>query len=122
MLIKSHRLIQPKLLWDLASTGEVSRSQTLPARLPAVVSAPAETPGECTASAGTLSFAEIQRIVADDATVTLDKDAGVQIVVFDNDQWVSYDDSETFKIKLDYANGLCLGGTMVWVSSLCAHE
>jgi chitinase len=79
-------------------------------------------PGECTASAGTLSFAEIQRIVADDATVTLDKDAGVQIVVFDNDQWVSYDDSETFKIKLDYANGLCLGGTMVWVSSLCAHE
>ncbi|KAI1811897.1 hypothetical protein GGS20DRAFT_588043 [Poronia punctata] len=36
---------------------------------------------------------------------------------WDNDQWVSYDDAETFKIKLDYANNLCLGGSMAWAAS-----
>lgn len=48
--------------------------------------------------------------------MSLDKDAAVQIVTWDNDQWVSYDDAETFKLKLEYANNLCLGGTMIWVS------
>jgi chitinase len=74
--------------------------------------------GECTNSVGTLSFVEIQRLIDAGAEVTLDKDAAVQIVTWDNDQWVSYDDADTFKMKLDYANGLCLGGSMVWVCML----
>lgn len=75
-------------------------------------------PGKCTNSAGTLSYAEIQRIVkSDGAKVTLDKTAGVQIVTWDNDQWVSYDDAETLKMKIDYANKKCLGGTLVWAAS-----
>ncbi|KAG8162769.1 hypothetical protein KVR01_007247 [Diaporthe batatas] len=73
--------------------------------------------GECTNSVGTLSFVEINRLIEAGATVTLDKDAAVQIVTWDNDQWVSYDDAETFKMKLDYANSLCLGGSMIWASS-----
>ncbi|KAI5919754.1 glycoside hydrolase [Camillea tinctor] len=73
--------------------------------------------GECTNSVGTLSFVEIQRLVDAGADITLDKDAAVQIVTWDNDQWVSYDNEETFKMKLDYANKLCLGGSMVWASS-----
>jgi GH18 family chitinase len=35
------------------------------------------------------------------------------ILAFSN-QWVSYDDEKTFKIKLNYANERCLGGTMIW--------
>ncbi|RDB25300.1 Chitotriosidase-1 [Hypsizygus marmoreus] len=73
--------------------------------------------GECTQSVGTLSFAEIQRIIAKGATVTKDEAAAVKMVVYDTDQWVSYDDEETFKMKVDYANSHCLGGTMVWAAS-----
>ena len=72
--------------------------------------------GECTNSVGTLSFVEINRLIDDGADVSLDKDAAVKIVTWDNNQWVSYDDDETFKMKLDYANNLCLGGSMIWVS------
>ncbi|KAI5279027.1 hypothetical protein KEM54_004394, partial [Ascosphaera aggregata] len=39
------------------------------------------------------------------------------MVTWGNNQWVSYDDSETFKLKLDYANKHCLGGTMVWATT-----
>ena len=74
-------------------------------------------PGPCSASAGTLMFAEIQDIIAGGAVVTLDKAAAVKTVVWNSNQWVSYDDAETFKMKIDYANNLGLGGTMVWASS-----
>ncbi|ROV91006.1 hypothetical protein VSDG_07707 [Cytospora chrysosperma] len=76
------------------------------------------TPGNCSASAGTLMYSEIQDIIATgDATVVTDKDAAVQIVTWGGDQWVSYDDADTLKQKLDYANGKCLGGLMVWAAS-----
>ncbi|KAI0536383.1 chitinase [Xylaria digitata] len=74
-------------------------------------------PGRCSASSGTLMFSEIQEIVADGATVTKDDKAAVTIVTWDNDQWVSFDDDDTLKAKLDYANGKCLGGVMVWAAS-----
>jgi len=73
--------------------------------------------GKCTRSVGTLSFAEIQRIVASGATVIKDNTAAVKMVVYDTDQWVSYDDAETLKMKIAYANAHCLGGTMVWAVS-----
>lgn len=73
--------------------------------------------GSCTQSVGTLSFAEISRIVAAGAKVATDTTAAVKMVTFDTDQWVSYDDADTFKLKIDYANNHCLGGTMVWASS-----
>lgn len=74
-------------------------------------------PGPCSASAGTLMFSEIEDIIAGGATVTLDQDAAVEIVTWDTNQWVSYDNQETLKLKLDYANSKCLGGAMVWASS-----
>lgn len=75
------------------------------------------TPGACTDSAGTLSYAEIEREIAAGAKVTLDSSAAVKIVTWGGDQWVSYDDQETLKMKIDYANSKCLGGTMVWAVS-----
>ncbi|KAF2996314.1 hypothetical protein E8E14_001197 [Neopestalotiopsis sp. 37M] len=76
-------------------------------------------PGPCTANSGTLSYAEIQNIIADnDAVTTLDKDAAVMQAVWNDNQWVSYDNEDTFKLKVDYANDRCLGGFLVWASSL----
>ncbi|KAI9775109.1 MAG: hypothetical protein M1839_001420, partial [Geoglossum umbratile] len=74
-------------------------------------------PGQCSDSAGTLTFAEIERLVAGGATATLVKDAAVKQVVFGGNQWVSYDDAETLSLKIDYANSKCLGGTMIWAAS-----
>ncbi|GFF87212.1 chitotriosidase-1 [Aspergillus udagawae] len=74
-------------------------------------------PGKCSASAGTLMYSEIQDILAAGANATMDKNAAVKQVVWDNNQWVSFDDQETLKMKTDYANGKCLGGTMIWAAS-----
>ncbi|KAJ1704781.1 glycoside hydrolase, partial [Aspergillus flavus] len=71
--------------------------------------------GECTKASGTLSNAEIQRIISKHNIVpTVDREAGVKWITFDNDQWVSYDDGETMQMKMDVANQLCLGGTLIW--------
>lgn len=74
-------------------------------------------PGPCSASAGTLMFSEIEDIIAAGATVVTDEAAAVKIVTWGGNQWVSYDDESTLKMKMDYANGKCLGGVMVWASS-----
>ncbi|KAL7929519.1 glycoside hydrolase superfamily [Trichoderma chlorosporum] len=71
-------------------------------------------PGPCSQSSGTLTASEIRSIIAEGATVTLDPVAAVEIVTWDNDQWVSYDDLPTLKMKIEYANSICLGGIMVW--------
>lgn len=76
-------------------------------------------PGECTDNSGTLSYAEIQEIITvNDLIPVLDEDAAVKYITWDSDQWVSYDDSETFNLKLEYANKNCLGGTMAWALDL----
>lgn len=68
--------------------------------------------GECTGTSGVLSNAEIQRIIADKKLEPVfDKTAGVKYMTWDSDQWVSYDDADTFKVKMDFANDLGLGGT-----------
>ncbi|OHW96267.1 glycoside hydrolase family 18 protein [Colletotrichum incanum] len=75
--------------------------------------------GECTGTPGVLSAAEIVKILErDDARMTLDEAAAVQIVTWDSDQWVSWDDQTTLKMKQDFANRRCLGGTMVWAIDL----
>lgn len=69
------------------------------------------TKGACTNSSGTLSYSEIQAEIQRGATVEKDSDAAVKIVTL-SDQWVSYDDRETFGMKIKYANGHCLGGSV----------
>ncbi len=66
--------------------------------------------GSCTDSVGTLSYPEILEIIKKGAKATTDTAAAVKQLVWDNDQWVSYDDDETFKMKVDFANKHCLGG------------
>ncbi|KAL6237121.1 glycosyl hydrolases family 18-domain-containing protein [Aspergillus navahoensis] len=77
------------------------------------------TPGRCTQTSGILSDSEIQALISQGNIVpTLDSDAGVKYMTWNDDQWVSYDDAQTFAMKVNYANKLCLGGTMVWALDL----
>ena len=69
--------------------------------------------GKCTGTSGVLSASEIVSIIANGATVTFDPVAAVKVVTWGSDQWVSWDDTETLKMKVDYANQRCLGG-WVW--------
>lgn len=68
-------------------------------------------PGRCTQTSGILSAAEIREIVASgQANVVTDPVAGVQIITWGGNQWVSYDDEATLKMKVDFGNKFCLGG------------
>lgn len=56
-------------------------------------------PGPCSDTSGILSAIEIRDVVKAGAKVTLDPDAAVKIITWDDNQWVSYDDAETMKLK-----------------------
>ncbi|KAJ6484663.1 hypothetical protein C8R45DRAFT_1214695 [Mycena sanguinolenta] len=72
--------------------------------------------GPCSANPGTLMFSEIETIVqsAGTAELVFDEVAAVKYLVYDDIDWVSYDDQQTLAMKLQYANSICLGGTFVW--------
>ncbi|PWY82995.1 glycoside hydrolase [Aspergillus heteromorphus CBS 117.55] len=75
--------------------------------------------GECSGTEGVLAEYEINKIIQKGgAEVTLYKDEAVKVVTWDKDQWASWDDQETMKLKIQYANQRCLGGTMVWAIDL----
>ena len=60
-----------------------------------------------------LSYTEIESIINDasnNVTMTLDSVAAVQIVTWGTNQWVSFDNAETFALKTSYVNSECLGG------------
>ncbi|KAF1844426.1 glycoside hydrolase family 18 protein [Cucurbitaria berberidis CBS 394.84] len=71
--------------------------------------------GSCTNLEGLLSACEIKRIIAANnlSPNILYGGAGVKEIRW-NDQWVAYDDKETFDLKLELATNRCLGGTALW--------
>jgi hypothetical protein len=54
-------------------------------------------------------------------TVWLDSEAAVKIAVFDDDQWIAYDDAETLQMKLDFANSECIGGYAIFLEMNCFY-
>jgi chitinase len=40
-------------------------------------------------------------------------DSMMKQITWDN-QWIGYDDEETFAAKRAFADSLCFGGTMIW--------
>ena len=75
--------------------------------------------GECSGEAGILSNAEIQRIIKKNGLKpTLDTKAGVKWVTWDRNQWVSYDDADTYKMKIDFARKNQLAGYSKSISVL----
>ncbi|KAK6207386.1 hypothetical protein LQW54_007215 [Pestalotiopsis sp. IQ-011] len=91
-------------------------------------------PGVCTNTSGYLAHYEIQDILNKGSStsnghlaldesalapeVQYDKKAAVKYFSFNGDQWVSYDDAETFKQKRDWANKVGISGSLVWASDL----
>ena len=71
--------------------------------------------GPCSNAAGILDLEEIDDIISKNNLKPIhDEKAAVKWITWDNDQWVSYDDTDTFAQKKDFANSRCLGGLMVW--------
>ena len=63
------------------------------------------SPGSCTKKSLTLSYKEITEIIDQKKLKPVyDKKSAVKYVVWDQDQWVSYDEEETFKQKIDLVN------------------
>ncbi|EJP61449.1 symbiotic chitinase [Beauveria bassiana ARSEF 2860] len=51
-----------------------------------------------------------------------DKDAAVKYLTFDKDQWISYDDKDTFADKIDWAKRIGFSGSLIWASDLDDYE
>ncbi|KAJ5448282.1 hypothetical protein N7445_003103 [Penicillium cf. griseofulvum] len=66
-------------------------------------------------NAGTLAYFENQDITKSQKRDMIhDKEVAVKYIVFDDDQWVCFDNNETFKQKVDWADSVGLGGVMIW--------
>lgn len=77
-------------------------------------------PGACTATSGYLAHYEIQDILNKNPSIEVhhDEEAAVKYFSWDTNQWISYDDSTTFKQKIDWANKIGLSGSLIWAADL----
>ena len=77
------------------------------------------SPGSCTKNSGTLGYSEIMDIIKQySLTPVYDRKNAVKYIAWNNDQWVSFDDQETFQQKIKFANDLGLGGLLIWALDL----
>ncbi|KFA50333.1 hypothetical protein S40293_09933 [Stachybotrys chartarum IBT 40293] len=73
--------------------------------------------GRCSGTVGVLLHPEIADIVAERrATTTLDRAAAVRFVSWGN-QWTTFDDVATWRLKANIARSQCIQGFMVWAMS-----
>jgi chitinase len=72
--------------------------------------------GPCSKESGVLMFYEIQAILKQVPGLrpVHDEKAAAKYIVFDKNQWVSYDDADTFDTKLAWANSIGIGGSLIW--------
>ncbi|KAB8208432.1 glycosyl hydrolases family 18-domain-containing protein [Aspergillus parasiticus] len=70
--------------------------------------------GQCVKTAGYLSYTEIQDIISSGAKPVFDQAGSVQHLTWGGYNWVSYDDPQTIRIKVDYARRKGLRGLMAW--------
>ncbi|KAI0459849.1 hypothetical protein F5B21DRAFT_511091 [Xylaria acuta] len=73
------------------------------------------SPGPCSKNSGTLTYREIQQVIKDNDLEPYHlKNEAVKYITWNGDQWVSYDDEQTFQAKVEWANGIGLGGMLIW--------
>lgn len=74
--------------------------------------------GPCSKESGILMYYELKAILdqAPNLKPVWDKEAAVKYLVFDNNQWISYDDKDTFKQKIEWANSVGFSGALIWAS------
>ncbi|KAJ1951262.1 hypothetical protein EC988_004094, partial [Linderina pennispora] len=71
-------------------------------------------PGKCTNVSGVLSYAEIAELKSIASDMRYEQDAMVNIMVYGDSNYVSYDDPASLKRKVMGAKSLCLAGTAMW--------
>lgn len=76
-------------------------------------------PGICTATSGYLAYYEVKDILERNSGIQVkhDRDAAVKYFSWDG-QWISYDDADTFKQKVEWANDIGFSGSLIWASDL----
>ncbi|KAL4865512.1 glycoside hydrolase superfamily [Aspergillus spectabilis] len=113
-LLWRNRVDPRKVVMGMTYSG---RSLTLADRTCAEVGCMFRSGGKaakCTATVGFIYNWEIQDITEERGLApTLYEDAAIKPVSF-GDQWVSYEDEDTYKTRGDYARTHCLGGVSVW--------
>ncbi|KAL8692321.1 MAG: hypothetical protein Q9218_002638, partial [Villophora microphyllina] len=71
--------------------------------------------GDCTNTGGILSYSELSsRNKSLDVHTFYDPKSTVKYNVYNGNQWISYDDQESFTDKKRYLTSRCLGGLMIW--------
>ena len=71
-------------------------------------------PGSCLAESGVLSLTEIDAMLAQgNSTATYNPSTQMMHLNF-SDQVILYDNDYTFSLKKQFADGACIGGTMMW--------
>jgi chitinase len=71
-------------------------------------------PAPCTNFEGVMSLVEIEQLIKKrNLKPKFLKESLMKQITWD-DQWIGYDDEETFAAKRNFADGLCFGGTMIW--------
>jgi chitinase len=73
--------------------------------------------GPCSNEAGILLNSEIDDIVKKKSLVPKSWEKETVKMLHWDDQWLTYDDADTFKLKTKFARKRCLGGVMVWAIS-----
>lgn len=75
-------------------------------------------PGPCSKTSGILMYYEIMALLKQHPNLQPihDKEAAVKYITYGGNQWVSFDDADTFKQKLDWANSIGIGGSLVWAA------
>ncbi len=72
-------------------------------------------PGTCTNTGGILSYSEVSSRNNSLSTRTYyDQTSTVKYNVYDGNQWISYDDEQSFFDKKKYLSSRCLSGLMIW--------
>ncbi|KAH7303662.1 glycoside hydrolase superfamily [Stachybotrys elegans] len=77
-------------------------------------------PGSCTGTSGYLAYYEIQDIISKNPGIVIhhDQEAAIKYMTWDENQWISFDDAETLKQKVDWANNIGFSGSLIWASDL----
>ncbi|KAL9599868.1 MAG: hypothetical protein Q9219_003562 [cf. Caloplaca sp. 3 TL-2023] len=72
-------------------------------------------PGSCTNTGGILSYSEVSsRNNSLDVSTFYDVKSTVKYNTFNGNQWISYDDQQSFHDKKKYLTSRCLGGLIIW--------
>ncbi|KAF4984898.1 hypothetical protein FDECE_17002 [Fusarium decemcellulare] len=106
-----------KVVMGLGFYGRAFTALSAACRKPGCLFSDPANAGSCSREKGILLNSEIDiEVKKRNLKPELYKEEAVKVVTWGK-QWVSYDDAETLKMKVDRAGERCLGGVMVWAIS-----